>query len=213
MIQTIQWQSLEESQVALGFVLFINGPKRPLTLLAMPIVPPETLADPQKIVGLQPQSSNIPIQPAVPEQTPLKQNLIYLVESALKRLYDFSYLGAHPLTQLRIVRSQWKGKNQPLTSLDRAKAVNTFLVEIIERLRPRGPLPKRNAIPCREWHPYLILRQAYVEEEHNYTIMNWLQISEGTFNRTRRRALQIVAKTVAELEWQGTCICNEIHER
>jgi hypothetical protein len=62
-------------------------------------------------------------------------------------------------------------------------------------------VPKRGAIPGREWHPYLILHQAYVQEEHNYTIMNWLQISEGTFNRTRRRALQIVAKTVAELEW------------
>jgi hypothetical protein len=147
----------------------------------------------------------------VSEQTHREQNLIYLVESALKRLYDFSYLGEHPLAQLPILRSQWKGEHQVVTSLDRAKAVNTFLVEIIERLRPRGPLPKRDVIPCREWHPYLILRQAYVEEEHNYAIMNWLQISEGTFNRTRRRALQIVAKTVAELGCQEAVkVSNEI---
>ena len=71
-----------------------------------------------------------------------------------------------------------------------------------EQLRPVGPLPGRASIPRRDWHAYLILYNAYVEGQNNYRIMNWLPISEGTFNRTRRSALNAVARVMQELEEQ-----------
>lgn len=142
-----------------------------------------------------------------PSNSPPATNepLLPLVEDALKRLWDFSYLGNHPLTRLKIVRDRCKPTREPLTCLHRAAAVSALLTEMIELLRPGGPIPARTAIPRREWHSYMILRFAYLEGDHNYTIMNWLQIGEGTFNRTRRRALLAVAKALAELEEQAQC--------
>jgi hypothetical protein len=110
------------------------------------------------------------------------------------------YLGKHPLTQLLVVRSRWEGKIKPITSLERAKTLSAFLTQTIEQLRPGGAPPGRASVPHREWHSYLILHHAYVLAEHNYNIMHWLHIGEGTFHRSRRSALQIVALTVAELE-------------
>ena len=50
------------------------------------------------------------------------------------------------------------------------------------------------------WQAYLILHSAYVENQPNRDIMSRLDISEGTFNRTRRSALQAVARLLEEME-------------
>lgn len=120
------------------------------------------------------------------------------VESALKRLYDLAYLCEHPLAQLPIVTARLAQRESP-NCLDRARILRNLLQETIEQLRPHGALPSNAAIPRREWHPYLILQRAYIEGEPNYRIMNWLQIGEGTFNRTRRQALRGVANALAEI--------------
>lgn len=119
------------------------------------------------------------------------------VESALKRLYDLAYLCEHPLAQLPRVTTRLAQLESP-NCLDRARILRNLLQETIEQLRPHGATPSIAEIPRREWHPYLTLHRAYVEGEPNYRIMNWLQISEGTFNRTRRQALRGVAKALAE---------------
>ncbi len=120
------------------------------------------------------------------------------VESALKRLYDLAYLCEHPLAQLPIVTTRLAQRESP-NCLDRARILRNLLQETIEQLRPHGAVPSNIAIPRREWHPYLILHRAYIEGEPNYRIMNWLQTSEGTFNRTRRQALRGVASALAEI--------------
>ena len=60
-----------------------------------------------------------------------------------------------------------------------------------EKLRPPGELP-------REWYSYVVLHDAYIEGAPNRDIMARLYISEGTFNRTRRKALRGVARLLLE---------------
>jgi hypothetical protein len=125
-----------------------------------------------------------------------------LVEDALRQLHDVPYLGEHELAQLRIVQMRVAAKNDgtPTTFLDRGKALSETLTEALDELRPSTPLPKGLQVPPREWHLYIILHDSYVEGETNRDIMSKLYISEGTFNRSRRRALRAVAKSVAEME-------------
>jgi GAF domain-containing protein len=115
------------------------------------------------------------------------------VEDALRRLYDYSYLGDHALTASVASRTD----QRPATHLDRGKALNTALIAAIEKLRPAGTEPRE--LPPREWHPYVVLRAAYVNGEANRDIMSRLYISEATFHRTRRRALRAVAKALFEM--------------
>ena len=58
---------------------------------------------------------------------------------------------------------------------------------------PREPIP-------RQWYPYLILYNAYLENQPNSEIMMRLYISEGTFNRTRRAAIRSLARVLSEME-------------
>lgn len=78
------------------------------------------------------------------------------------------------------------------------------LTEALNELRPDGQLPKGLQVPPREWHLYIILHDSYVQGETNRDTMSKLYISEGTFNRTRRRALRAVAKSLAEMEAGAT---------
>jgi GAF domain-containing protein len=130
-----------------------------------------------------------------------EEKLIPLVEDALRQLYDFAYLGEHPLGQLRLVQGHTARRDgAPATFLDRGKALSETLMEALNELRPDTPLPKGIQVPPREWHLYIILHDSYVQGETNRDTMSKLYISEGTFNRTRRRALRAVAKSLAELE-------------
>ncbi len=118
------------------------------------------------------------------------------VEMALRNLYDYSFLGDTPLGELNLVRNRLaQGQT---TTLDRGKAVHEILLEAINKLRPETAISRDP--PPREWYPYLILRDAYLEEKSNRDIMLQLYISEGTFNRTRRAAVRSVARTLGEME-------------
>ncbi len=115
------------------------------------------------------------------------------VEDALRHLDDYSYLGDHPLTPTLVPQSN----SRSTTHIDRGKALNSLLRAAVEKLRPLGEEP-RDLAP-RHWHPYVILRDAYVNGNANRDIMSRLYISEATFHRTRRRALRAVAKALFEL--------------
>jgi hypothetical protein len=126
-----------------------------------------------------------------------------LVEDALRRLYDYTYLGEHDMARLSIV--DWHlqdGDDRFVTHIDRGKAVSEILVDAVSKLRPEGAAPKRHSIPPRKWHQFTILYDAYVMGELNRDIMSKLYIGEGTFNRTRRRAIRGVAKALREMEWE-----------
>ena len=76
--------------------------------------------------------------------------------------------------------------------------LHAVLQEGLETLRPGPGMPPRQ--PPREWYPYLILREAYVNETSNRDIMLKLYISEGTFNRTRRTAIRSLTRALGEME-------------
>ncbi len=127
-----------------------------------------------------------------------------VVEDALRRLYDYPYLGQHELAKLRVVNWCMEDEEEDfLTHVDCGKAVSEVLIQALQKLRPPGPEPKAHQIPPREWHLYVVLHDAYVLGDLNRDIMSKLYISEGTFNRTRRRAIRSVAKVLQEME-RGT---------
>ena len=118
------------------------------------------------------------------------------VEMALRNLYDYSFLGDIPLGELKLVRTRLA--QGQATTLDRGKTVHEVLLEAVDKLRPVTAISRDP--PPREWYPYLILRDAYLEEISNRDIMLKLYISDGTFNRTRRAAVRSVARTLGEME-------------
>jgi hypothetical protein len=124
-----------------------------------------------------------------------------LVEDGLRRLYDYSYLGDQALAQMQIVDLELGRRNETsVTHIDRGKALNKVLLQALHKLRPAETEPPPSQVPSREWHQFIILHSAYVLGELNRDIMSRLYISEGTFNRTRRRAIRAVARAVMEME-------------
>ncbi len=126
-----------------------------------------------------------------PEKIPVQ-----MVELALRNLKDYAYLADSPISGLKQARTHLPG--QPVNHIERGKAVSQLLVDTLEKLRPEGHKP--GVVPAREWYPYLILHDAYVEGKLNRDIMSRLYISEGTFNRTRRLALGSIARILQEME-------------
>lgn len=180
------------------YLLVMDARGNPLALSSLdklphslfPSRPLELVAETRTLPG----SGENAVAPLSPAKTLLH------VESALKRLYDLAYLCEHPLAASCLVTGRLGAKPLAPTCLQRACVLRELLQETIAQLRPVGAAPARSSVPRREWQPYLILHHAYIEGENNYAIMRWLQISEGTFNRTRRRALQTVAKVLMEME-------------
>jgi hypothetical protein len=118
------------------------------------------------------------------------------VEDALRHMADYAYLGDHELARLKLVQS--RVPETAVTYLDQGKAANRVLAEALEKLRPEGKPPREP--PPREWHPYLVLHDAYVEGIPNRLIIARLCSSEGTFNRTRRAALRAITRALEEME-------------
>ena len=121
-----------------------------------------------------------------------------LVEDALRHMGDYPYLGDHALAALRIVDSHLSDlEGTYVTHIDRGKALQWVLEVALDKLKPPG---KRPTLPGHEWHQYVILHDCYVRSELNRDVMSTLYISEGTFNRGRRRAIRAVARALAEME-------------
>jgi hypothetical protein len=133
-----------------------------------------------------------------------ENDLVSLVEDALRQLHDYSYLGEHTLAQLKVV--DWELKHQDrefLTHIERGKALSEVLVQAVSKLRPDGPEPGLHSVPPREWQQYVILHDSYFLGELNRDIMSRLYVGEGTYNRTRRRAIRAVAKALQEMEQEA----------
>jgi len=113
---------------------------------------------------------------------------IKLVEEGLRNLSDYITLGQSELTKHLNVSAE--------THIERGKAVRQLLVEAIETLRPCKERPAQ-PLP-REWYSYAVLHDAYVEEVPNREVMARLYISEGTFNRSRQKALRGLARYLME---------------
>jgi hypothetical protein len=116
--------------------------------------------------------------------------MIKCVEEGFRNIHDYSALGKSPL----VARFGVSGEDH----IERGKQVQKRLVEILEKLRPHGQ-PPSEPLP-REWYSYTILYDAYVEEKPAREIMGKLYISEGTYYRTRRKALRGVTRALLEVE-------------
>jgi hypothetical protein len=134
--------------------------------------------------------------PAQPVDTSTELVQTKWVEDVLQNFYNYAYLGDSPLVNLKQVQCQLTGS--PVTYVDRGKAVYQVVGDALEKLRPDEPSPVEPI--SRDWYPYLILYQAYIEGMSNRDIMLNLYISEGTFNRTRRSALRCLARVLSEIE-------------
>ncbi len=115
-----------------------------------------------------------------------------LVEGALRHLNDLPALSQHPLLgELPQIASL------DSTPLERAAGLRNFLDQAIERLRPGGARPAPGSSAVGGWLHYLILKEAYVDGRPNKQVMQRYLLSEGTFHRARRRAIDAVASDVA----------------
>ncbi len=115
------------------------------------------------------------------------------VEDALRNLSDYSHLGRSPLVNYLGVDGE--------THLDQGRRLREKLLEIMDVMRPSEKRPSE-PLP-REWYSYAVLYDAYVEDVPNREIMARLYISEGTFNRTRRKAIRALARSIQETQLAG----------
>jgi hypothetical protein len=123
-------------------------------------------------------------------ESQLDRNFERMVEQCLQRLSDYTQLGQSALGAELLIEGE--------THIERGKAVREALLRAIDSLRPAGPRPGGTQSVPREWHAYMILHDAYVEDVPNRDIMIKLYVSEGTFNRQRRKALHAVARALLE---------------
>jgi hypothetical protein len=116
-----------------------------------------------------------------------------LVEGALRRLNDLPALSRHALLD-RVVPSA-----EGTTTLERAAQLRGELELAIARLRPPGPRPgPGGAVGAGPWLHFLVLHEAYVEGRPNKQIMQRYSVSESTFHRARRRAIDAVVDDLDE---------------
>ncbi len=117
------------------------------------------------------------------------------VADALEHLWDFSYLGKHPLAQLSIVKRRLLTKTAG-SNLATGRTVSEVLRVAIETLKPTGDQLNFS----REKHYYTILTQAYVEAIPNKTIANSICVGERTLYRYSIKAIQALARILRDWE-------------
>jgi hypothetical protein len=116
-----------------------------------------------------------------------------LVEGALRRMNDLPGLTQHPLLAELPATASYTG-----TPLERAAALRNELEQAIERLRPAGARPSPGSSSIGGWLHYLVLREAYLDGRPNKQIMQRYALSEGTFHRARRRAIDALTLELAQ---------------
>jgi hypothetical protein len=116
------------------------------------------------------------------------RELRILVEGALRHLTDLPELSTHPLLEELPGVAEMEG-----SPLERAARLRNELDQAIERLRPPGARPSPGSSALGGWQHYLVLKEAYVDGRPNKQIMQRYLLSEGTFHRARRRAIDAVA--------------------
>ncbi len=154
----------------------------------------ETLAErvvrhPDAIVALADVRDSVDGMLRPPAESAPTPNLRVLVESALRHLNDLPTLTQHPL----LGRTP-SGHLMERPAVEGATLLRSDLIEAIERLRPGGarPDPGSSSGPG-GWLHYLVLHEAYVQGRPNKQIMQRYYVSESTFHRARRSAVDTIA--------------------
>jgi hypothetical protein len=120
------------------------------------------------------------------------------VEGALRHLNDLPALAEHPLLE----RLPARGRGE--TALERAGRLRAEITAAIDRLRPGGGRPAPgSSLGAGGWLHHLVLYEAYVEGRPNKQVMQRYHLSEGSFHRARRRAVDALATDLAQA-WDAT---------
>jgi len=117
------------------------------------------------------------------------------VADGLEHLWDYAYLGTHPLIELQSVKQRVLQNGKPCV-VDVGRALSDVLQDAIESLKPAGP----HSDLSREKHYYTILYKAYVEGVQNKAISGSLNIGERTLYRYSAKAIQVVARIIRDWE-------------
>ena len=133
--------------------------------------------------------------------------LVRLTEQALRRLNSPAALADCELVERipRVIATTQGGSDAAglgtLTPLERARALRETLTAAIERLKP----PDGDAAGTPAGVQYAILREEYLLGLLNKQIMARHSLSEGTFHRNRRQAIETLAR---ELESQERALAQ-----
>lgn len=119
-----------------------------------------------------------------------------MVADALEHLWDFSYLGSHPLAGLESVTRAVARAVDP-SHLDRGRALCDLLVRAMDQLKPG----KRQRDISRERMFSIILSRAYIDGIPNKQIAESLNIGDRTFYRYKANAIRVVARLLRD--WEG----------
>ena len=118
-----------------------------------------------------------------------------LVADALEHLWDFCYLGKHPLSKLKTVQRRLTQQANS-SHLDKGRVVSEVLRTAIETIKPTEDQLNFS----REKHYYTILIKAYVEGIANKTIARSISVGERTLYRYSIKAIQAVAQILRDWE-------------
>ncbi len=128
------------------------------------------------------------VSPALPIQTAD-------VEAALESLWRPAQLAQNPLAQSPQVTYHLAQQNRPATGPNRGKALHDLLKSAIEALRHgRAPDPNNS-----QWRGWYILRHKYEKEQPNRQIYLRLNLSERTFYRERKAAIEAITAVLEQL--------------
>jgi len=109
-----------------------------------------------------------------------------LVRLALRSLDDPAGLRANPLAAVLAPQAP--------DETTRGEQLRAILLETIEATRPTDKLPPSEP----QWRTYHLLKLRYVQHQSRYTICETLAISQASYYRLRRQALE----SMAALLWQ-----------
>ena len=101
------------------------------------------------------------------------------------------------LAPWKVLRVRLRKEIRRRVRLERGARLRNELDSAIERLRPSGARPSPGTSVLGGWLHYLVLKEAYVDGRPNKQIMQRYLLSEGTFHRARRSAIDAVTGDVA----------------
>lgn len=117
------------------------------------------------------------------------------VSNALEHYWEIGKLGKHPLSNLSCLEQFLSGHSPPVSSLQRGKALQQLLTHALDQIKM---LDCGN--PTSEARFHVVLHKEYVERVKNQHAAVQLDMSESTFYRVRREALECFAEIIADLE-------------
>lgn len=129
-----------------------------------------------------------------------EEEVYFIIEEALQTegidILKLAELARRPgLSCIEKKARELANDGRPVTDEEWGKAFWELLKEAITNLKPLGPSPK-SFTP--EWHPYVILYEAYILGTKNRDIAGDLYLSRREMLRRRRTAIRRVVRQLVQ---------------